>query len=105
MGDPGKNGAHKTGRSSNGRTMPFGGICLGSNPSRPARFRFITPGTQPMPTSVEVLFKMDTGTLTVTAEDKKPGEPSPEKQDAGAPKGGAGDGAKGKDGKSNPAPE
>jgi len=58
-----------------------------------------------MPTSMEVLFKMDTGTLTVTAEDKKPGEPSPEKQDGGAPKGGAGDGAKSKDGKSNPAPE
>ena len=58
-----------------------------------------------MPTSMEVLFKMDTGTLTETAEDKKPGEPSPEKQDGGAPKGGAGDGAKSKDGKSNPAPE
>src|ERR1700722_2558383 len=26
------------GRSSNGRTVPFGGTCLGSNPSRPARF-------------------------------------------------------------------
>src|ERR1035441_2941107 len=26
------------GRSSNGRTVPFGGTCLGSNPSRPAKF-------------------------------------------------------------------
>src|SRR6202050_2851687 len=58
-----------------------------------------------MTTSMEVLFKMDTGTLTVAAEDKKPGEPSPEKQDGGAPKGAAGDGAKGKDAKQVSAPE
>src|SRR5580704_14071956 len=58
-----------------------------------------------MPTSMEVLFKMDTGTLTVTSEEKKPGEPSPEKQDGGAPRSGAGEGAKSKDAKQTPAPE
>jgi ribose-phosphate pyrophosphokinase len=46
---------------------------------------------------------METGTSTVTLEDKKPGEPSPEKQDGG--KSGAGDGAKAKDAKQAPAPE
>jgi hypothetical protein len=30
--------AVEVGRSSNGRTMPFGGICPGSNPGRPAKF-------------------------------------------------------------------
>jgi ribose-phosphate pyrophosphokinase len=46
---------------------------------------------------------METGTSTVTLEEKKPGEPSPVKQDGG--KSAAGDGAKGKDAKQNPAPE
>jgi ribose-phosphate pyrophosphokinase len=46
---------------------------------------------------------METGTLTVTLEDKKPAEPGPEKQDGG--KGGAGEGAKAKDAKQAPAPE
>ena len=50
---------------------------------------------------------METGTLTVTVEENKPGEPNLEKQDGGKnlPKGGAGDGAKGKDAKQTPAPE
>ncbi len=46
---------------------------------------------------------METGTLTVAVEEKKPGEPGPEKPDGG--KGGAGEGAKAREGKQSPAPE
>jgi len=50
---------------------------------------------------------MEAGTSTATLEGNKPGEPSPEKQDASkeAPKGVARESAKGKDFKPTPAPE
>jgi ribose-phosphate pyrophosphokinase len=50
---------------------------------------------------------METGPLTATMEDSKPGEPSPEKQDGGkgAPRDGAGEGSKAKDARQAPAPE
>jgi ribose-phosphate pyrophosphokinase len=56
---------------------------------------------------MEVLFKMEVGTLAATLEGNKPGEPSPEKQDGNkeASKGAAGEGVKGKDAKLSPAPE
>jgi len=50
---------------------------------------------------------MEAGTSTATLEGNKPGEPGPEKQDGSkeAPKGVAGEGAKGKDSKPTPGPE
>ncbi len=50
---------------------------------------------------------METGPLTATIEESKPGEPSPEKQDGGksAPKDGAGESPKAKDVRQAPAPE
>jgi ribose-phosphate pyrophosphokinase len=55
---------------------------------------------------MEVL-QVETGTSTVTLEEKNPGQPAPDKPEGGkdAPKGGSGDGSKGKDGKPAPAPE
>jgi len=46
---------------------------------------------------------METGTLTVAVEEKKPGEPGPQKPDGG--KSGAGESAKAREGKQSPAPE
>ena len=47
---------------------------------------------------------METGTSTVTVEDKKPGEPGSGKSDGGkdAPKGGSADGGKAKTPKQSP---
>src|SRR5271166_6091290 len=55
---------------------------------------------------MEVL-QMETGTSTVSLEEKNPGQPAPEKPEGGkdAPKGGSAEAAKAKDGKMNPAPE
>src|SRR5271166_3074774 len=55
---------------------------------------------------MEVL-QMETGTSTVSLEEKNPGQPAPEKPEGGkdAPKGGSADGGKGRDGKPLPAPE
>jgi ribose-phosphate pyrophosphokinase len=55
---------------------------------------------------MEVL-QMETGTSTVSLEEKNPGQPGPGKSDGGkdAPKGGPVDGSKGKDGKPLQAPE
>ncbi|MGA2570999.1 MAG: ribose-phosphate pyrophosphokinase [Terracidiphilus sp.] len=50
---------------------------------------------------------METGLLTATMEESKPGERNPDQQDGskGAPKGGAGESSKPKDAKQTPAPE
>src|SRR5271166_1833892 len=55
---------------------------------------------------MEVL-QMETGTSTVSLEEKNPGQPAPEKPEGGkdAPKGGSADGGKGRDGKPLPEPE